>query len=148
MSTVKSDKDSVSNDKGMPTDAIVIDEVKIGLGRPIRGGELFGCYFVPVPGTNPQQYNFFDRHDQPVKSGIKSDEQFDFSLPPRSNGPTWQMTADFHLENFRMVAHGDWFIPDNGSDDGPDDEEGGTFHAQAGGGGLPADDKASSANAY
>ena len=140
MSTVRSNKDS-GNDSGMPAGAIVITEVKIGHGRPIRGGELFGCYFV----QEKDDYNFFDRNDQPLKLKIKSGEQFDFSFPPQSDvsAPTWQLTADFHFENLKKVAHGDWSII--GDDD---DEEGGTFHAQAGGGGVPTDEKASSANAY
>jgi hypothetical protein len=129
--------------KTPPDDAIFIIEVRIGPGRPIHAGELFGCYFVPEKNN---EYSFFDRNGQLLKDEIKSDVQFDFVLPLNS-GQEWQMTADFHTENSIPVAHGDWVIPSNDRDDGADDEESGTFHAQAGGGGLPIE-KASSANAY
>jgi hypothetical protein len=131
----------------LPEDAIIIDEIKIGNGRPIRGGELFGCYFVKE--VDSDDYNFFSRNGKQLKSKIKSGVSFDFDFQDNAK-PGWQMTADFHIENLKRVAHGDWtFIGDNedgDNDDGADDEDG-TFHAQAGGGGMD-NYRASSAKAY
>src|SRR5262249_19083706 len=120
-------------------------EIKIGHGRPTFGGRLIGCYFVPVPDTNPEEYTFFDRHGQVLKEKVQSNVQFDFHFPSKSEvvPEGWQITADFHVENLKPVAHGDWNIPDR---DAYADEEDGTFHAQAGGG-VPTE-MASSATAY
>lgn len=126
-----------------PADAIIINEVKIVTGRPIRGGRLFGCYFV----QDVNGHNFFDRDGNLLQSQIQNGVPFPFSFPINSKKPEWQMTVNFDNAD---LAHGDWNF--DGKDDelgnhDAADEEDGTFHAQAGGGGMEHK-KASYATAY
>lgn len=131
-----------------PPDAIIIDEIKILAGRPIRGGLLFGCYFVP---DSNDLYTFFDRDDQLLQDKIQSGVSFDFSLKA---GPpvNWSMTATFAFvpKGDKIVASGNWSFgnpPGHNQHEDVDDGEDGTFHAQAGGGGMDGE-KAAHAKAY
>lgn len=153
MSSTKIANSSVSKNGrtvrvALPVDAIVIDEIKIGNGRPIRGGQLFGCYFV----QEGKDYDLFDRDGTQLKSQIQHGVPFNFSFPDNSEPDAWQMTVKFGKKDLRDVANGDWnFLgkPHNDGDNDDDDdadEEDGTFHAQAGGG--MKYEKASSATAY
>jgi|GEM_PF-4666002 len=147
MKSSKRNMDSASKAAAPPPGAIVIDEIKIGTGRPIRAGQLFGCYFL----QDGNVYTFFDRDGQFIQGQIQSGGKFDFSLKT-GEADNWSMTATFAFvpKDDKIVASGNWAFGNpparNRHMDDVDDGEDGTFHAQAGGGMDGA--KASYAKAY
>ena len=102
---------------------IVIDSITSdhGHGRTF-GGPLINCYFL-LKGAG--KYDFCDPLGGVLKRDIQWTDTFDFEYDSQK----WRMSSEIHtVEN---KAHGRWKLIE-----GIDDEiDGGTFQAQAGGGG-------------
>jgi hypothetical protein len=83
---------------------------------------LMNCFFVPT--SQPGFYNLFDPSGRVLLGeGVTSGQSFQFDL----DRLTWTMTLEQIDARF---AHGAW----SNNDTDPEAEEGGEFHAQAGGG--------------
>jgi len=104
-----------------------------GHGR-IFGGPLIKCYFL-LKGAG--KYDLCDPLGGVLRSDITWDETFDFDYDAQK----WRMTS--HIHTIENKAHGRWVLLE-----GIEDEiDGGTFQAQAGGGGGMDEESAYSANA-
>ena len=100
------------------------------------GGPLLNCYFV-LRGAGT--YDLCDPLGGVLKRDITWNESFDFDYDSQK----WSMTSDIHT--LEKKAHGRWALLEGiGSGD---DIDGGTFTAQAGGGGGADEENAYSANA-
>ena len=86
------------------------------------GKQLKHCYFRE---SDDDQYTLHDPDDGVLKSEITSNETFFFKYLSQE----WEMTVDF--EDVKKIGRGDWKLLSGISDE----IDGGTFQAQAGGGG-------------
>jgi hypothetical protein len=117
MADINNDQDT---DRILPLEQITIDEVRLKDGTPIDNA-LLSCFFSPQGPVG--EYMFFRGDGQEKGSAIKGGEYFSFTV-----GDTlFVLKTHFHPQEEK--AHGDWhsFSPD-------DEEQGGTFTAQSGGG--------------
>ena len=119
--------DVVKPDHLLKPDDIVITKTESRTGGP-GGQSLEGCYFQPIKDS--REYSFHDPTGKVLYPDVKNRQQFKIHL----DGIKYHITSDFEdtSDPVEAKAKGDWKIP--GAKDG-DDEESGTFHAQAGGGG-------------
>jgi hypothetical protein len=99
------------------------------------GNELKHCYFVLGDGC---EYKLYDPDDGVLQSKITWNETFYFQYKSQD----WQLTVD--IETLKNKAHGSWKLI---SGNIGDEIDGGTFQAQAGGGGGAEEDNAYTANA-
>jgi hypothetical protein len=86
------------------------------------GDELKHCYFRL---DDNGEYKLYDPDDGELQKGITSNEVFFFKYKSQE----WEMTAD--LDSLKNKGHGSWKLLSGISDE----IDGGTFQAQAGGGG-------------
>jgi len=98
------------------------------------GDQLKRCYFRIEDNDT---YKLYDPDDGELHSGITPNEEFFFKYKSQE----WEMSAD--LDSARNRGHGDWKLLSGITDE----IDGGTFQAQAGGGGGVDEENAYSANA-
>ena len=112
------------------------DKIKI---HKVTGGQhkddLKGCYFLPS-STISGAYDFYDTNNNVLESGVSGGSDFSFPL----SGYSWRI---LNLVISLTAASGDW----RNNAGGIEEEEDGTFQAQAGGGADPAEKDATAASA-
>ena len=119
-------------DHKKPIPSVIFDEI------------LGGCYFYPVgDGT----YILVSKFDMPLKSGIKSGEDFVFDLGPFSWGVN-EFSISPESANGNWIANVPRILPLKPSSKGDADGEG-SFQAQAGGHGQEVPERnAAAASSY
>jgi hypothetical protein len=114
------DDETGESDRILPLEQIRIVEVRLNDGTIITNA-LSDCFFSPQGSAD--EYMFFQQDGERKGSSIKGGQYFEFKL----GDEIWVLKTHFHTAE--ETAHGHWHSF------GPDDEEqGGTFTAQAGGG--------------
>jgi hypothetical protein len=104
----------------MSINKIKIDSTTGGSDKNV----LIGCYFEQ--STTPGKYNFFGQNNRLLASNVSPSLPFLFHL----NNWLWTI-GKLTIDN--QHAHGDWAMTRTEPDPAYE-QEGGTFHAQAGGG--------------
>jgi|GEM_PF-3517221 len=103
----------------LPLEQIRIFEVRLEDGTIIDNA-LMDCFFSPQGPVG--EYMFFEQDGQQKGSAIKGGAYFEFKL----GDEIWVLKAHFHPKEETAQGHWHSFGPD-------DEEQGGTFTAQAGG---------------
>ena len=114
------DDETGEPDRILPVEQITIIDVRLEDGTKIDNA-LMGCFFAPQGPAG--EYMFFESNGDEKRNTIKSGNYFEF----RMGDDLWVLKAHFHAKEEKVDGHWHSFSPD-------DEEQGGTFTAQAGGG--------------
>lgn len=107
----------------LPLEQISIFKVtEDGVKEPVPDSPLLGCFFSP---QSADEYMFFGPGGEKHHSNIVDGEEIDVEI----GGQRWTLTTHFHPHH--EMAHGRWKLKKSGSGE---EDQGGTFTAQAGGG--------------
>jgi hypothetical protein len=118
-----------------PHQDLVIHTIQSKKGTDF-GDPLVGCSFTLA--GNSGKYKFRDPDGGVLHPDVKWKDAFRFTYLDQK----WELTSDIHT--IEQKAHGSWVLLEG---DLGQEVDGGTFQAQAGGGGNPDEENAYSANA-